>query len=83
MIVCGALTKELLDMGGTGSAVSTMTKSFFDSLCPQSALGKVKDLVVNTADGCTQPYHGYAEADFEILGVRDRIINVSCFVVSN
>lgn len=78
--VCGALTKGLLD---TGSAVSTMSMSFFDSLYPQPALRNVNDLVVNIADGSTLPYHGYVEADFEIPGVRDSIITVPCLVVSN
>lgn len=75
--VCGTLTKGLLD---TGSAVSIMSKSFFDSI---SALRNVKDLVVNIADGSTLPHHGYVKADFEIPGVRDSVITVPCLVVSD
>lgn len=48
IFVFGALTKGLLD---TGSAVSTMLKSFFDNFCPQPELCHVRKLVVSIADG--------------------------------
>lgn len=78
--VCSTRTKGLLD---TGSAVSTMSKSFFDSLCPKPRLHHINELVVNIADGSNLPYHGYVEVEFEIPGISGSEITLPCLVVSD
>ena len=78
--VGGNLTKGLLD---SGSAVSTMSKGFFDNLTPKPTLRQVSDFVVTIADGSNLPYHGYVEVDFEIPGIAGSTVLVPCLVVSD
>ena len=78
--VCCVLTQGLL---GSGSAVTTMSKSFFDRLSPRSELRHVRELVVTIADGSTVPFHGYVEADFEIPVIAGSSVTVPCPVVSD
>lgn len=76
----GLLTKGLLD---SGSAVSTLSRSFFDKLSPQPALHYFRELLDTIADGSNLPYHGYVEVDFEIPGMDGSIVSVSCLMVSD
>ncbi|MCG8044577.1 MAG: RNase H-like domain-containing protein [Candidatus Thiodiazotropha endolucinida] len=63
--ICGVNTRGLID---TGSMISSVSQSFYESLSPKPSLHDISDfgLSVTTANGSKIPYIGYIEADIKI-----------------
>ena len=58
LIANGVETSGLID---TGSAISTVSDEFWESLHPRPEMHAVKELEIKCADGSTLPYRGFIE----------------------
>ena len=82
VFVCGTKTSSLID---SGSSVTTICESFYDSLECQPPLRDIKDfdLSVVAADGCQVPYIGYIEADISVPFLSSISFTIPVLIVSD
>ena len=69
--ICGVKCKALID---TGSSMTTMSRSFYESLCnkPELLSFDTFKLDVRAAGGTQVPYSGYIKADSKVPLLNDR-----------
>ena len=69
--ICGVKCKALID---TGSSMTTMSRSFYESLCdkPELLSFDTFKLDVRAAGGTQVPYSGYIKADIKVPFLNDR-----------
>ena len=74
--VNGVSTVALLD---TGSSVSTISQSFYETHLKEIPLQPITDLVsIECADGRPLPYHGFVSCPVHVDGISDRTIDIEC-----
>ena len=74
--VNGVSTVALLD---TGSSVSTISQSFYETHLKEIPLQPITDLVsIECADGRPLPYHGFVSCPVHVDGISDRTIETEC-----
>ena len=82
VFVCGTKTSGLID---SGSSVTTICESFYDSLESQPPLRDIEvfGLSVVAADGSPVPYKGYIEADISVPFLSSVSFTVPVLIVSD
>ena len=80
--VQGVLTQAL---GDTGSAVSTLSRKFYDTHLSDTPLQPVESLLtIECADGTELPYQGVIACELQIDGISDRPETIEClFLIAN
>ena len=74
--VNGVSTVALLD---TGSSVTTISQSFYETHLKEIPLQPITDLVsIECADGRPLPYHGFVSCPIHVDGISDRTIETEC-----
>lgn len=82
MYIQGIPTQSLID---TGSAVSTVSRKFYETHLSDIPLQSVdKLLTLECADGTVLPYHGFIVCELQIDGISDKPETCTClFLVVN
>lgn len=80
--VQGVLTRALID---TGSSVSTLSRSFYDTYLHDIPLQPVECLLtLECADGTELPYHGVISCELQVDGIADSPQTIQClFLIVN
>lgn len=80
--VQGVLTRALID---TGSSVSTLSRSFYDTYLHDIQLQPVECLLtLECADGTELPYHGVISCELQVDGIADSPQTIQClFLIVN
>lgn len=82
IVICGVKTIGLID---SGSMITSVSESFYDSLQPQPVLHDISDfgLSVIGADGNQLPYKGYIEAEVSVPCLENNTFIIPLLVVAN
>ena len=80
--ICGVKTRGLID---TGSMVSSVSQSFYESIYPKPELRNISDfgLKITAANGEKIPYIGYILATVSVAHFRTVLEDIPILVVSN
>ena len=84
IFICGAKTSGLID---TGSQISSLSESFYNSMEPKPPLRDVKELGINlsvlSASGNKLPYIGFIGIDVSVPGLNNMVCSTLALVVSD